>query len=194
MKASWKSAGRRRQNSCSVATVSRGVAGRFGNRWKTTRTVVASRDTGRGRSFGQATDLLATPAGFEPATLSLEGCQITLIDKHNFSKWTLNRRLSINRLAAISQMRRVPITRGYISREERQLAAAEGKRKPPLRLAGEQRRPKPAYIDGRGQEKTTYPPPRATCELRGNLVRSAAPLQNACYATISGVSTDLPWH
>ena len=44
----------------------------FGNRWKTTRTVVASRNTGRGRSFGQVTDLLATPAGFEPATLSLE--------------------------------------------------------------------------------------------------------------------------
>jgi hypothetical protein len=143
MKASWKSAGRRRQNSCSMSRPCRvELPVGFGNRWKTTRTVVASRDTGRGRSFGQVTDLLATPAGFEPATLSLEGCQITLIDKHNFSKWTLNRRLSI----------------------------------------------------GRGQEKTTYPPPRATCELRGNLVRSAVPLQNACYATISGVSTDLPWH
>ena len=31
----------------------------------------------------------------------------------------------------------VPITRDYISREERRLAAAEGKRRPPLRLAGE---------------------------------------------------------
>jgi cyclopropane-fatty-acyl-phospholipid synthase len=31
----------------------------------------------------------------------------------------------------------VPITRDYISREERRLTAAEGKRKPPLRLAGE---------------------------------------------------------
>ncbi|HEY3222866.1 MAG TPA: cyclopropane-fatty-acyl-phospholipid synthase family protein [Pseudolabrys sp.] len=31
----------------------------------------------------------------------------------------------------------VPITRDYISSEERRLAAAEGKRKPPLRLAGE---------------------------------------------------------
>src|SRR5262245_29708165 len=31
----------------------------------------------------------------------------------------------------------VPITRDYISHEERRLAAAEGKRKPPLRLAGE---------------------------------------------------------
>jgi hypothetical protein len=48
-------------------------------------------------------NLLATPTGFEPVTLSLEGCQITLIDKHIFSKWTLNRRLSINRLPPISQ-------------------------------------------------------------------------------------------
>jgi cyclopropane-fatty-acyl-phospholipid synthase len=31
----------------------------------------------------------------------------------------------------------VPVTRDYISREERRLAAAESKRKPPLRLAGE---------------------------------------------------------
>ena len=31
----------------------------------------------------------------------------------------------------------VPITRDYISREERRLAAAEGNRRPPLRLAGE---------------------------------------------------------
>jgi cyclopropane-fatty-acyl-phospholipid synthase len=31
----------------------------------------------------------------------------------------------------------VPVTRDYISREERRLAAAEGKRRPPLRLAGE---------------------------------------------------------
>jgi cyclopropane-fatty-acyl-phospholipid synthase len=31
----------------------------------------------------------------------------------------------------------VPITRDYIASEERRLAAAEGKRRPPLRLAGE---------------------------------------------------------
>jgi cyclopropane-fatty-acyl-phospholipid synthase len=31
----------------------------------------------------------------------------------------------------------VPITRNYIAREEQRLAAAEGKRRPPLRLAGE---------------------------------------------------------
>jgi hypothetical protein len=45
----------------------------FGNRWKTTRTNVASRDTAQGRAFGQVIDFVATPAGFEPATLSLEG-------------------------------------------------------------------------------------------------------------------------
>jgi cyclopropane-fatty-acyl-phospholipid synthase len=31
----------------------------------------------------------------------------------------------------------VPITRNYIASEERRLAAAENKRRPPLRLAGE---------------------------------------------------------
>ena len=78
----------------------------------------------------------------------------------------------------------VPITRDYITSEERRLAAAEEQASAAIaacrRIAWSQSR---LNIVHRSRH---YPPLNRTCELRDNCVGDAFPSQNACYATIPG--------